>query len=159
MSPRRRRRSRGSGQAGAETGATQEKANGNLVEKLGLRAGLVLCLVNPPQGFYARLSSELPAGSHLYLGLPPRGSAHIFLLWPDGTSNLESVLSYLKAVLDPGGAIWAVIPRKKAVQGGAPEISLQAVQEAARRVGLADKERLSLSGSQYGVQLVFRKGD
>ena len=158
MSSRRRRRSRRSGLTGAETGVTQEKANGSLVEKLGLRGGRVLCLVNPPQGFYARLSNELPVGSHLYLGLPPRGTAHVFLLWPDGTSNLESALSYLKTVLDPEGTIWVVIPRRKGVRVGAPEVSLQAVQEAARKVGLVDKERLSISGSQYGVQLVLRKG-
>ena len=119
----------------------------------------MLCLMNPPHGFYARLSNQLPGGSHLYLGLPPKAPAHIFLLWPDGASNLENALSYLKGVLDPEGAIWMVIPKKKAVRPGTVAITLTEVREAAQRVGLADDKQMSFSGSQYGIRLVFRHAE
>ena len=152
MTTRRRRRPRRNRSPRTE----QERGNGKLVEKLGLRGGQVLCLVNPPEGFYARLSNELPEHGHLYLGLPPRPPAHIFVLWPDGAGNLGNALSYLKAMLDPGGAIWVVIPRKRAGRGGSSAISLEQVQQAARREGLMDKEKLSFSGNQHGVRLVFR---
>ena len=119
----------------------------------------MLCLMNPPQGFYARLSNQLPEGSHLYLGLPPRPPAHIFLLWPDGASNLGNALSYLKGVLDPEGAIWMVIPKKKAVRPGMVAITLAEVREAAQRVGLVGDKEMSFSGSHYGIRLVFRRGE
>ena len=152
---RRKRRSR----EGDSSQPERAKKNEDFVGKLGLRGGQVVCLMNPPQGFYARLSNQLPEGSHLYLGLPPKAPAHIFLLWPDGASNLGNALSYLKGMLDPEGAIWTVIPKKKAVRVGTPAIALLEVREAAQRTGLVDDKQMSFSGSQYGIRLVFRRAE
>lgn len=153
MSRRRRPRRRESPQP------ERARRSEGLVEKLGLRGGQVLCLMNPPQGFYARLSNQLPEGTHLYLGLPPRPPAHIFLLWPDGASNLENALSYLKGALAPEGAIWMVIPKRRAIRAGTAAVTLSEVREAAQRVGLVEDKRTSFSGSQYGIRLVPRRAD
>ena len=122
---------------------------------MGFRPGRTLCLINPPQGAYVRFSKELPKGKPLYLGLPPRGLAHIFVFWPDGVESLENALSYLKSMMDPEGAIWAVIPRKKAARDDGASVALSDVREAVEKVGLVNDKQVSFSGSQYAVRLGF----
>jgi hypothetical protein len=111
----------------------------------------MLCLINPPEGAYVRFSNELPKRNPLYLGLPPRGLARHFVFWPDGAQSLSYALSYLKSMLDPEGAIWVIMPKKKADQEGG--FSLPDVRQAAEKLGLVNDKQLSYSSSHHAVRL------
>jgi len=150
---RRRKRPPQAKKAPSRKGQAERKES--LVERMGLHAGHTLCLINPPEGAYARFSNELPEGSHLYLGLPPRAPAHLFVLWPDGSRSLESSLSYLKSMLDPEGTIWVVIPRRKTARGGGSDVTPTELNGAAQSVGLVSGERVAFSSSRYAVGLKF----
>jgi hypothetical protein len=131
-----------------------------LFEKMGYKVGYSMCLINPPAGAYTRFSNDLPDGSHLYLGMPPRGQAHLFVLWPDGVQTLQSTLSYLKAMLDPEGAIWVVLPRKRAVrEGDDVNVSLQELKQVVERVGMTDDQQISFSGSHYAIRVASGSQD
>jgi hypothetical protein len=113
----------------------------------------MLCLINPPPGAYVRFSNELPKRNPLYLGLPPRGLARHLVFWPDGAQSLGYVLSYLKSVLDPDGAIWVIMPKKKTTQEGEGSFSLPDLRQAAEKLGLVNDKQISYSGSHHAVRL------
>ena len=125
----------------------------SLVDKMGFRPGHMLCLVNPPQGAYVRFSNELPKRNPLYLGLPPRGLARHFVFWPDGAQSLGYALSYLKSMLDPEGAIWVIMPKKKPAQESESTIALPDLRQAAEKLGLVNDKQISYSGSHHAVRL------
>lgn len=137
----------------------------SFLDKLGVRPGMTIGLMNPPEGFYSRISSGIPSTVRLYLGLPPKPPANVFLLWPDGTpQNLETSLQYLKAMLSPDGAIWVVIAKKsprqgEQGQGGQRPLTFDEVQQAGLKVGLVDNKQLSFSDTHYGVRFVIRRAD
>lgn len=138
----------------------EQEHDHNLVAKLGLRSGQMICLINPPQGAYSRFSNELPPGSQMYLGLPPRGPAHMFVLWPDTAQSLEGSLSYIKTMLDQDGTIWVMLKRKRAIRNEDDEAATaQDVKQAATKVGLVEGKQISISNSQYAIRLGFPGSD
>jgi len=169
MSRRRHGRRGGppQGQATPVPLASQQQQEGDgFLEKLGVRPGMTICLMNPPEGFYSRISNGIPSTCRLYLGLPPKPPAHMFLLWPDGTrQNLETSLQYLKPMLSPEGGIWVAVSKKsggrsaRPSQNGPQGLTFEDVQQAGLATGLVDNKQLSFSDTHYGLRFVVRRAD
>ena len=173
MSRRRHGRTGGQGQgqgqgqgAPAPIANPQQQNGDGFLEKLGVRPGITICLMNPPEGFYSRISNGIPSTCRLYLGLPPKPPAHVFLLWPDGTrQDLETSLQYLKSMLSLEGGIWVAVSKKNSGRGvrpgqnGPQGLTFEEVQQAGLAMGLVDNKQLSFSDTHYGLRFVIRRAD
>jgi hypothetical protein len=77
----------------------------SLAQKLQIKPGRSLLLVNPPAGS-ADLLGDLPAGS-----LREEAPADIVLLFVRSRAELEDHLAAAAAALSPGGILWAAYPK------------------------------------------------
>ncbi len=157
--------------------------NDGILDRLGVHPGMTVCLMNPPEGFYSKISNHLPSTCRLYLGFPPKPPAHMFVLWPDGTrQNLETSLGYLRTMLAPEGAIWVAVARRSGSprqqgqpvqrppgqlpQGPRPQgqngaqgqgLSMEEVLQAGQSVGMVENKRSNLADSHQALRLVPRR--
>jgi hypothetical protein len=77
----------------------------SLAQKLQIKPGRSLLLINPPAGF-ADLLADLPADS-----LSEAAPAGIVLLFVRSRAELEERLAAATAALSPGGILWAAYPK------------------------------------------------
>ena len=77
----------------------------SLAQKLQIKPGRSLLLINPPAG-YADLLADLPAGS-----LREDAPADIVQLFVRSRAELEERLDAAAAALSPGGILWATYPK------------------------------------------------
>jgi hypothetical protein len=77
----------------------------SLAQKLQIKPGRSLLLINPPAGF-ADLLADLPADS-----LCEHAPADVVLLFMRSRVELEERLGSATAALSPGGILWAAYPK------------------------------------------------
>src|SRR5215467_10662258 len=82
-----------------------------LAQKLGIRPGHALCLLDAAPGALGLLRSEVPSGVTFADTL---GAEHFDLIfyWPATLDGLADRFSHLQLAITPDGAIWAVMPKK-----------------------------------------------
>ena len=112
-----------------------------MVERLGIRHGHLVCLMNPPENFYTALSRELPPGCRLQLGLPRQPTFAVIIYWPEGPQGLDPGLTWLKTRITEEGSIWVVVPRR-----GGNSLTPEAVRQAARQAGLVNDRQVNING-------------
>ena len=129
----------------------------DIAQKLGMKSGYIVCLINPPEKFYGWLSEQLPPGCRLQLGLPRQPTKGIALYWPESAHSLENALDWVRTRLTDDGTIWVMVPKKRHRGEGDSAVSFEAVQQAGQKIGLVDNEQFSLSDTEYAVRLVVRR--
>lgn len=127
-----------------------------LLRKLGAKPGHRLLLVNAPVGFRERLAAPEVAVREAE-ALAPGARADILLLWLRGGEDLDFLFARAEAAVQPGGAVWVVIPRKATPKGRVFPYDFAAVQEAGLRTALVDNKQLKLTEEEYGVRFVVRR--
>ena len=173
--PRRRRRRRrssvsGSGQVSMNASSTKHrpqdkmksirtvtKQNQTIIQKLDIRYGYLICLVNPPENFFRWLSKQLPQGCRLQLGLPRQPTLGIALYWPESAQNLDTAFKWMRSKITDYGAMWVVIIKKNYRDKRILGISLEELQQAAKNANMVDNKTVNLVESEYGVRLVPRR--
>jgi hypothetical protein len=125
------------------------------LKKLGVQPGQRLLLLDAPECFSSTLAEALPPGCALEDG-ETAGPIDLVLLWVRQESGLSQRLAQLMQDLVPNGAIWTVIPKKKALRGTRGP-TFAGLQEAALPLGLVDNKDLGFSGTEYGVRFVIRR--
>src|ERR1022692_4433184 len=80
-----------------------------LVDKLGIRAGHRIAIVEPPSGFSATLG-DLPAGVRRAREL--RGAIDVIVFFTFDAATLVRRIAALKRVLAPAGMLWLCWPKK-----------------------------------------------
>jgi hypothetical protein len=87
-----------------------------------------------------------------------RSKVDIILVWLQPKDDLRKVFDRLEAQIRPDGAIWAVIPKKSALQKGEAAVEWAAVQAAGLASGrLVDNKELRFDDCYYGTRFVVRR--
>jgi hypothetical protein len=127
------------------------------VDKLGLREGQSVCLLDAPPDFVeARLEGALN-GCRVGQTLDNDGQADMIIAWPQEKNGLDDLFRRLRAAVVPDGAVWIVIPKKEAARRRGFGPDFEEVQRAALPTGLVDNKVLSFSDEEYGIRFVVRR--
>ncbi len=126
------------------------------LRKLGIKDGHLVAVEDAPRGFGRELSRLLPPSCTLRDGLSPGEKADVVLLW--ARQETSERFPDLQRRLQPGGALWVVIPKKTVAQRLGSDITFDRVQAAALATSdLVDNKTLTFSEDEYGIRFVIRK--
>lgn len=67
------------------------------------------------------------------------------------------VFQRLQGAIEPDGAVWAVIPKKKFARARGIDFSWEALQAAGLQTDLVDNKVVSVSEETYATRFVIRK--
>jgi hypothetical protein len=127
-----------------------------LAEKLGIKSGQVVCLLNAPSEAAALLRQECPEEVSFSDTLE-HGPYDVIMFWPTQLAGLSDRFADLQRHIVPDGAIWAVIPNKPFARARGVDFSWSDVQGAALQTDLVDNKVASLSVEEYATRFVIRK--
>jgi len=117
--------------------------------KLGLKAGMRVGFSDPPDGWDL---TEPPDG----LLLPDAGgAADVIIAFFRAAVELGDRLPDLGRQVFPGGALWALWPRRAA--GHDSDITDNVIRAFARGLGLIDLKVAAVDDDWSGLRLVWRK--
>jgi hypothetical protein len=128
----------------------------NLAQKLGIRSGDRVCLLDAPPETAEVLRVVFPPGIIFQekLGGEPND---IILFWPRRLEGLRERLAALQFHINPQGAIWVVIPKKKFAREQGIDFDWEAMQAAGLQTDLVDNKVATISEQEYGTRFVIRK--
>jgi hypothetical protein len=123
-----------------------------LAKKLGLKPGMTLVTIDPPEEFAGWLG-ELPDGTRLV----PKAkgnveAAHLFVV---KRAALERRLAALRASLDQAGFVWVSWPKKASKVP--TDITEDTIRDVALPMGFVDVKVCAVSDVWSGLKLVIRK--
>lgn len=125
-----------------------------LPQKLGIKAGFVLCVRGSPQE-YGTLVAPLPAGVNTAPKVTARTDlVHIF---SKARANLTKELAAARKVLRDDATIWVSWPKKSS--GVATDITEDTIRELAFPLGLVDIKVCAVDETWSGLKLVVRKAN
>lgn len=79
-----------------------------LIKNLGIKPGMRVCVINPPEGYVERLGS--PEG--VELAFNPDGTFDVVHLFVDQKEDLDREAAVTIAALRPGGRLWISYPKR-----------------------------------------------
>jgi len=123
----------------------------SLVEKLGIKPGTRIAVLNAPRGYRATLGT-LPPG--VVVASTARGTFSFIHFFTRNRSLLQTKLGVLMRALEPDGALWISWPKK--ASGVATDMTEDAVREIALPVGLVDIKVAAVDAVWSGLKLVRR---
>jgi hypothetical protein len=123
----------------------------SLVDKLGIKPGTRIAILNAPRGYRATLGS-LPPG--VVVASAARGTFPFIQFFTRSRSVLQAKLGILLHALEPDGALWIAWPKK--ASGVATDMTEDAVREIALPVGLVDIKVAAVDDVWSGLKLVRR---
>ena len=122
-----------------------------LVDKLGIKPGTRIAILNAPRGYRATLGS-LPPG--VVVASAARGTFPFIQFFTRSRSLLETKLGMLLGALEPDGALWISWPKK--ASGVATDMTEDVVREIALPSGLVDVKVAAVDEVWSGLKLVRR---
>jgi hypothetical protein len=126
------------------------------LRKLGLKEGQRLGLVAAPQDWASALGgiADVTASP----SAKKAREAAVVLVWLAPPDDLHGTFETLEPRIPPDGAIWAVIPKKSALEKGELAVEWAAMQAAGLASGrLVDNKELRFDDRYYGTRFVVRK--
>jgi hypothetical protein len=121
-----------------------------LFQKLGLKEGMSVRLINPPDNYIALTG--------LSTNQKPKTTIWDFIhLFTNSVAELETTLPGLKPVLNKQGMIWVSWYKKSS--GKSSELSDVIVRDCALAIGLVDVKVCAVDADWSGLKLVFRLRD
>lgn len=140
-------------QVGGSVGYTVDEA---FLRKLGARPGSRIALLEAPEEFARAFLAASPA-TLLRVDERDSSSFDLVLVWIREARDLEALFRRLQGMVQPDGAVWAVIRKKKGRQSSSAQVTFPQVQEAGLTTDLVDNKDLSYSAEEYGVRFVVRR--
>src|SRR4051794_7127727 len=125
-----------------------------LVQKLGIKAGCRLILVNAPEDFLARLK---PMPDDVEKGLAAKEPIDVAVLFVTRAIALKKEFPKLHRRLDKAGGLWVAYPKK--ASGVATDLTEAGVQQFGLDAGLVDNKVCSIDDVFTGQRFVYRKKD
>ena len=122
-----------------------------LPQKLGIREGDVVCVVDDP-GNAGELISPLPPGATF--ASDPR-SAQVVALFVTARQALEEQVDELGQAVFPDRSLWIAWPKRSS--GVATNMTEDVVREVALPLGLVDNKVCAIDATWSGLRLVWRK--
>ncbi len=125
-----------------------------LVQKLGIKPGYKMCVIDPPDNYWDLLG-ELPENvSVRELGEAMFDFIHVFAR---DRSQLEAQMPTLRDRIIPNGMIWVSWPKKASKV--ATDLSENVVRDLALKNWLVDVKVAAVDGTWSGLKLVIRLRD
>lgn len=125
-----------------------------LVEKLGIKPGHTLLIVNAPAG-YTRTLGDLPAG--VQQKRAPQGRLDVIHLFVVKRANLERDFPKLKKHLATNGMLWVSWPKGKSKI--ATDLNENIIREVGLGHGLVDVKVAAIDDDWSGLKFVYRLKD
>jgi hypothetical protein len=123
----------------------------SLVEKLGIKPGTRIAILNAPRGYRATLG-RLPPG--VVVASAARGTFALIHFFTRSRALFQTKLGLLMRALEPDGALWISWPKK--ASGVATDMTEDAVRAIALPVGLVDIKVAAVDDVWSGLKLVRR---
>jgi len=123
----------------------------SLIEKLGIKEGLRIAILNPPRGYRATLG-KMPQGVKVVSN--PTGLLGLIHLFTTDRDVLENQLPRLLPFLEPAGALWISWPKK--ASGVSTDITEDVVRAVALPTGLVDVKVAAIDEIWSGLKLIRR---
>jgi hypothetical protein len=125
-----------------------------LPKKLGIKAGMRVALLHPPDGIEATLG-PLPDDVHLQHGLRRHERVDLIVGFVTERDHLARNIGWLVATLPPDGAFWVAWPKRAARV--ATDMSDDAVRDIALPMGWVDVKVSAIDATWSALKLVLRK--
>jgi hypothetical protein len=123
-----------------------------LAKKLGLKPGMIVQVVNPPND-YTSLIEPLPEGVVIRVeGSPQLDLVHVFT---QSRSELLKALLHYQKMIKQNGVIWVSWPKK--ASGIPTDVNENTIREVALPLGLVDIKVCAVDETWSGLKLVIRK--
>src|SRR5688572_20107890 len=122
-----------------------------LVDKLGIKPGMRIAIVNAPRG-YRKTLGKLPA--RVTVASATRGAFPLIHCFVVDRAVLERQLQALLRALEPAGALWISWPKKSS--GVATDITEDVIRAVALPTGLVDVKVAAVDDVWSGLKLVRR---
>ena len=126
----------------------------SLVEKLGIKSGTQIAIVNAPRG-YRKTLGKLPPG--VSVASAARGVLPFIHFFTPHRDELEGKLPAMLRALTPDGALWVSWPKK--ASGVATDITEDVIRAVALPTGLVDVKVAAIDDVWSGLKLVRRLKD
>jgi hypothetical protein len=127
-----------------------------LAQKLGVRAGHAVCLLDAPAQLTGLLQQESHEGATFAEALNSN-RFDVIIFWPTEVAGLAARFAELQEHIVPEGVIWAVIPKKQFAAAHGLDFTWAQVREAALQTDLVDSKVASVSPEEYATRFVIRK--
>ena len=123
----------------------------SLVEKLGIKPGTRIALINAPRGYRTTLG-KLPHG--VAVTAAPRGTFQVIQFFTVERATFERHLPRLLRALATDGALWVSWPKK--ASGVPTDMTEDVVRTVALPTGLVDVKVAAIDDVWSGLKLVRR---
>ena len=123
----------------------------SLVEKLGIKPGSKIAILNAPRG-YRTMLGKLPADVRVAGTL--QGKVSFIQFFTAARAELEQKIPAMLRVLEPAGMIWVSWPKK--ASGVPSDITEDVVRAVALPTGLVDVKVAAVDEVWSGLKLVRR---
>jgi len=128
----------------------------DLAKKLGIMPGDRVCILDAPPEAGRAIREAAPGGVEFFDQLA--GEAYnVVLFWPRELEGLERRFASYTAYIVPGGAIWAVMPKKKFAAQRGVSFTWEEMQAAGLLTDLVDNKVAAVTEEDYGTRFVIRK--
>jgi hypothetical protein len=125
-----------------------------LSQKLGIKPGHWVALVNAPDDFAATLG-ELPDGVQLARRMPsPRRPPEVVVWFVSEVAELVKRLPVLRSGMAPASSLWVCWPKK--ASGVQTDMTEEAIRYVALPTGLVDNKVCAVDATWSGLRLVIR---
>jgi hypothetical protein len=124
-----------------------------LAQKLGLKDGMAILAINPPE-HYLEMLAPLPDGVSL-TNKPVKGAAPFVHLFASSVAELDRQLPVARAAMASDGALWVSWYKKAAKIP--TDLTENLVRERALATDLVDVKICAVSEIWSGLKLVIRK--
>lgn len=125
-----------------------------LHRKLGIRDGMTVALVDPPDHYWDLLPDRPRDVTVAGLSTPALDFIHVFVTARDG---LTERLRTLRGAIAMDGMVWVSWPKK--ASGVATDVTGNVLREAGLAAGLVDVKVCAVDEVWSGLKFVIRKAD
>lgn len=127
-----------------------------LPQKLGIKPGSRLCLVQAPAGFESILGS-LPPGVEPSTSMRGSSLFDVILFFTSNRAALTKQFATARSRLDLSGGLWIAWPKK--ASGVPTDLTENVIRDLALAAGLVDNKVCAIDDTWSGLRLVIRLKD
>lgn len=127
-----------------------------LFEKLGLRPGGRVCIINHPSNYSESLGA-LPFAIVLVPGL--YGMFDFIHFFVTNKKELADRFHELKTHLEKNGSLWISWPKSQNKTKIATDLNENIIREIGLKVGLVDVKVVAIDDTWSGLKFIYRLGD
>lgn len=127
-----------------------------LPQKLGIKLGHAVALVDAPKGFGTTLGA-LPPGANVETGLSGRKALDVVVLFVTTERALATGVARARPRLTPAGGLWVAWPKRSS--GVTTELTENVVRDVFLASGLVDNKVCAIDDTWSGLRGVIRLAD